>query len=131
MGNPEDDARVVEHLQALSPENYRRQKIQQEIDEIVEMAATSAVPNNILLKELQKLKTALTSYDQYIDTHVEKAMGYIKKTPKTERAKKRRDVQTESLVRAYLQPKQETKPEGFTLASDIKKNNELAKTNPK
>ncbi len=122
MGSPGDDARVVEHLQALSPENYRRQKIQQEIDEIIEMAATSAAPNNILLKELQKLKIALASYDQYIDTHVEKAMGYVQKTPMTEKAKKRRNVQNESLISTYIKPKTPSTNEGFTLASNIKKN---------
>ena len=121
MGSPGDDARVVEHLQALSPENYQRQKIQQEIDEILDMAATSAPNNKILLKELQRLKVSFDGYNQYIDNHIEKAIGYVEKTPKTERAKKRRDVQTESLVRAYLLPKQEYEPESFTPASRIQK----------
>ena len=121
MGSSENDARVLEHLQALSPENYQRQKIQQEIDEILDMAATSAPNNKILLKELQRLKVSFDGYNQYIDNHIEKAISYVEKTPKTERAKKRRDVQTESLVRAYLLPKQEYEPESFTPASRIQK----------
>ena len=129
MGSPGDDARVVKHLQALSPENYRRQKIQQEIDEIVEMAATSAAPNNILLKELQKLKIALASYDQYIDTHVEKATGYVQKTPMTEKAKKRRNVQNESLIRTCIKPKEPSTNEGFITQATLRKMNKATNEN--
>jgi small nuclear ribonucleoprotein (snRNP)-like protein len=70
------------------------------------MAVTSASTNKILLKELQKLKFALANYDQYIYMHVEKAMEYIQKTPMTENAKKRRDIQNESLIRTFIKPKE-------------------------
>lgn len=122
MGSPGDDAHVVEHLQALSAGSYQREKIQREIDETLEMAATSAPTNKILLKELQKLRTSFEGYNQYIDNHVEKAMEYIEKTPMTERAKKRRDVQNESLIKTYMKTPDPSGPEGFTRASSIKKN---------
>jgi len=121
MRSPEDEGHIVVHLEALSSENYQRLKIQQEIENIIAMAATSALTNKILLKELQKLNTAFNGYNQYIDSHIEKAMGYIETSTKIGPAKKRRDVQKESLVRTYLKLNVESKSEGFTSANNIKK----------
>ena len=74
------------------------------------------------MKVIGMIYLTLTNYDQYIDTNVEKAMGYVQKTPMTEKAKKRRNVRNESLIRTYIKPKAPSTNEGFTLASNIKKN---------
>ena len=121
MGRSGDDAQIVTHLMAISSGNYQRQKIIQEIDSALDMAATSAPNNKILLKELQKLQNAFEGYNQFIDHHVETAMEFIEKTPMTERAVKRREAQNESLKNIYLKPSESSTNEGFTRASNIKK----------
>lgn len=122
MGSPGDDAHVVDHLRALSSGSYQREKIQKEIDETLEMAATSSPNNKILLKELEKLRKSFEGYNLFIDNHIEKAMEYIEKTPMTERAQKRRDCQNESLIKTYIKSPEPSAKEGFTRASNIKKN---------
>lgn len=64
MGGQKDDADIASHLEAISPDNYRRQKIQQEISDLIENAALSAESNKFLLKDLQKLETAFANYNQ-------------------------------------------------------------------
>jgi hypothetical protein len=121
MGEPKEDANIVGHLEAISPNNYRRQKIQQEISDLIENAALSAESNKLLLKELQKLDAAFNNYNQYIDMHVEKVMGCINKTPQTERSVERRKADNKALIRTYLPQKPEFASEGFTRASTLKK----------
>ncbi|MFA4824026.1 MAG: hypothetical protein WC593_02600 [Methanoregula sp.] len=121
MGGQKDDADIASHLEAISPDNYRRQKIQQEISDLIENAALSAESNKFLLKDLQKLETAFANYNQYIDMHVEKVMSSIEKTPRTEKAIERRNADNKALIRTYLPQKQEFASDGFTRASNLKK----------
>jgi hypothetical protein len=120
MGNQNDEANMASHLEAISPNNYRRQKIQQQISDLIENAALSAEPNKILLKELQRLNAAFSDYNQYIDMHVEKIVSCINKTPKTEKAVERRKADNEALIRAYLPQNHEVaSSNGFVKASTL------------
>lgn len=126
MSGHGDDAKIVDHLAALSPNNYQRRKIQQKIDETLDMAATSVPGNKILLNELQKLRISFEGYSQYIDNHVENAMSCIEKTPSTDHAKKRRDAQADSLVNIYLKKRCDYgEPVSFTRPSNIPRTNEV------
>src|SRR5271157_3972042 len=116
MGGLKDDATIASHLEALSPDNYRRQKIQQEISNLIDNAALSAEPNNLLLKDLQKLDAAFNTYNLYIDMHVQKIMSCMNRTPLAERAIERRDSDNKALIRTYLPQKQEFTSDGFMRA---------------
>lgn len=121
MGDQKDDANIASHLEAISQNSYRRQKIQQEISDLIQDAALSAESNKILLKDLQKLDAAFNNYNQFIDMHVEKMMSCIEKTPLVEKAIERRKADNTALIRTNISQKQEIVPEGFTKASDFKK----------
>jgi hypothetical protein len=121
MGELKTDANIANHLEAISQDSYRRQKIQQEISDLIESAALSAESNKLLLKDLQKLDAAFNNYNQFIDMHVEKIMSCIEKTPLVEKAIERRKSDNKSLIRTYLPQKQEIAFEGFTKASEMKK----------
>ena len=121
MGGQKDDANIASHLEAISENCYRRQKIQQGISDLIQNAALSAESNKILLKDLQKLDAAFNDYNQYIDLHVEKIMSSIEKSPLVEKAIERRKSDNKSLINTYIPKKQEFASEGFTKASNLKK----------
>ena len=123
MGGPKEDEKMASHLEALSPENYHRQKIQQQICDLIETAAVSADSNKLLLKDLQKLNAAFCTYNQFIDLHVTKAMSLISKTQLTERAIAKKKGDNKSLICTFIPQKQENICEGFSKASDLKRKN--------
>lgn len=121
MGGQKDDASIASHLTAISQNSYRRQKIQQEISDLIQNAALSAESNKDLLKDLQKLDAAFNTYNQFIDMHVEEMMNCIEKTPLVEKAIERRKSDNDSLIKTYIPQKTTFVPEGFTKASNLKK----------
>ncbi|PKL68503.1 MAG: hypothetical protein CVV30_11385 [Methanomicrobiales archaeon HGW-Methanomicrobiales-1] len=121
MGGQKVDADIASHLEAISENCYRRQKIQQGISDLIQNAALSAESNKNLLKDLQKLDIAFNDYNQYIDIHVEKIMSCIEKSPLVEKAIERRKSDNKSLIQTYMPKKQEFASEGFTKASNFKK----------
>ena len=121
MGGQKDDANIASHLAAISQDSYRRQKIQQEISDLIQNAALSAESNKNLLKDLQKLDAAFNNYNQFIDMHVEEIMCCIEKSPLVEKAIERRKSDNKSLIQTYIPQKQEFASEGFTKASNLKK----------
>ena len=106
---------------SISPDNYRRQKIQKEISDLIDNAALSAEPNILLLKDLQKLNAAFENYNLYIDMHVQKIISFLDLVLLVEKAKKRRDADNKALMRTFIPQKQESAPDGFMRATDLKK----------
>lgn len=121
MGGGRDEEAVAGHLEVISPDNYRRQKIQKEISDLIDNAALSAEPNILLLKDLQKLNAAFENYNLYIDMHVQKIISFLDLVLLVEKAKKRRDADNKALMRTFIPQKQESAPDGFMRATDLKK----------